>query len=171
MERGAEYIQTKIRTSTTRPFIGIGALGLWYGFCLKSEIDKWKSACASASLGSNARDMAAFTEHPRGLHVRRVLSDGTLLKVYDDRNQIIEDSLLPVVVPGQNLTLLELVDLVPFLQRRGGFRCRFAVKGLAHTGVVVEGDHYCAAWSDGGRAFLFETEKGKHPNAKILERL
>lgn len=171
MNKGAGYIQTKIKFCGEAPFKGLGALGLWYGYSLESEIHKWKSACASARLGPDATDRAAFCEHPSGFHIRRVLSDGKLLKVYDDRNCLQDDTLLPVALPGDNLRLLGLSEVVPFLLTRGGYRCRFAINGLAHTGHVLDGRSYSAAWSDEQRGFLFETESGKKPNAKVLERL
>jgi len=94
-----------------------------------------------------------------------------LLKVYDDRNQILDDTLLPVAVPGDNLKLLKLSEVVAFLKSRGAFYCRFAVRWLSHTGYVLAGRAYCAAWSDDQRGFLFETDKGPNPNAEVLERL
>lgn len=169
MNKGPQYKQTKIRDCTKAPFIGLGALGLWWSYCLDAELHKWRSDCATARLGT-ATDRAAFTEHPFGYHVRRVHSDGRLLKVYDDRNHLLNDTLIPVAVPGDNIRLLELAEVVPFLLARGGYRCRFAVNGLGYTGHVLDGHSYSAAWSDDERGFLFETEKGKNPNAQILER-
>lgn len=171
MNKGAGYIQKKIKFCEKAPFRGLGALGLWYGYVIESEIHKWRSDCASGRLGPDAKDRAAFCEHPDGYHIRRVLSDGKLLKVYDDRNRLQDDTLMPVALPGENLRLLEFSEVVPFLLSRGGYRCRFAINGLAHTGHVLDGKKYSAAWSDDQRGFLFETEKGKNPNGKVLERL
>lgn len=171
MNRGSGYIQTKKTISKNPPFKALAALGLWYSFCLESEIHKWLSAHATERLSPTATDRAAFCEHPAGYHIRRVLSDGKLLKVYDDRNQLLDDTLLPVAVPGDNLRLLDLPEVVPFLKSRGARYCRFAVRGLSHTGYVLEGRAYCAAWSDDQRGFLFETEEGPKPNAEILEQL
>lgn len=170
MNKGPGYVTTKIRLCTNPPFTGLGALGLWYSYCLESELHKWQSDCATARLGA-ATERAAFCEHPFGYHIRRVLSDGRLLKVYDGRNRLQDDTLIPVSVPGENLRLVELPAVVPFLLARGGYRCRFAVNGLSYTGHVLDGHSYCAAWSDDERGFLFETENGKNPNARVLERL
>ncbi|MEO6741200.1 MAG: hypothetical protein ABIP20_13180 [Chthoniobacteraceae bacterium] len=170
MNKGSGYKQTKILDCSNPPFRGLGALGLWYSYCLESELHKWQSDSTTAKLGP-AKDCAAFCEHPAGYHIRRVLSDGRLLMVYDDRNQLLHDTLLPVAVPGDNLRLLEFSAVVPFLLTRGGYRCRFAINHLSFSGHVLDGSAYCAAWSDDQRGFLFETEKGKNPNAKILERL
>lgn len=170
MNKGSGYTQTKIRFCTNPPFNGLGALGLWYGYCLETELQKWQSDRATAKLGI-ATDRAVFCEHPSGYHIRRVLSDGKLLKVYDDHNRLLDDTLLPCAVPGDNLRLLELSEVVPFLLARGGYPCRFAVNGLSYTGHVLDGRDYCAAWSEGQCGFLFETENGKNPNAKVLQRL
>jgi hypothetical protein len=171
MNRSPEYIQTKINLCTNPPFKGLGALGLWYSYCIESEINKWSYDCSRVHLGA-AQDMAAFTIHPSGFHIRRVLSDGKLLKVYDDRNVILDDTLIPIAVPGKNLQLLELEQVVTFLKKKGAYYCRFAVRGLTHTGYVLDGTAYCAAWSDDQRGFLFETEAGKNPNnSKVIEKL
>jgi hypothetical protein len=171
MKRSPEYIKTKINLCTNPPFKGLGELGLWYGYCLESEIEKWRHDFSLVHLGE-ARDMAAFTFHPSGFHIRRVLSDGKLLKVYDERNVLLDDTLISAAIPGENLHLLELEQVVPFLKTMDAYYCRFAVRGLSHTGYVLEGRAYCAAWSDDQRGFLFETESGKNPNnSKIVERL
>ena len=150
------------------PFMALSALGLWYGYCLESEISNWWSNHGNHQLGA-AKDCAVFSEHPHGYHIRRVLCDGKLLKVYDGNNRLLDDTLLPLAVPGNNIHLLNLDEVVPFLKSRGALYCHFSIRGLSYKGHVLSGEKYCAAWSDDQRGFLFETDKGPNPNAKILE--
>jgi len=170
MNKGDGYVQTKIKFCQASPFTGLGALGMWYGYCLESEIASWQSASHTAKLGS-AADKAAFCEHPAGYNIRRVLSDGKLLKVYDSKGHLEEDTLMPVALSGKNLTLLDLPDVVPFLKAKGAIYCRFAINGLPYTGYVLDGKAFSAAWSDTGIGIFFETSRGKNPNGKIIEPL
>ena len=170
MNTGSGYVQTKIKFCQTPPFVGLDALGMWYSYCLQSEITNWQSASRTARLGA-ATDRAAFCYHPKGYNIRRVHSDGALLKVFDPQGQLHDDTLIPVALPGANLRLLELHEVVPFLKAQGAVYCRFAIKGLPNTGYVLEGHSYSAAWSDKQIGLLFETDRGKNPSGKLIEPL
>ncbi|MDA1069501.1 MAG: hypothetical protein O3C43_23755, partial [Verrucomicrobia bacterium] len=60
------YIQTKINFCTTPPFAGLGGLGMWYSYCVESELNKWEVASRTARM-KEIRDMAALTIHPSGV--------------------------------------------------------------------------------------------------------
>ena len=170
LNKGPGYTHTKIKFCEAFPFEGLGALGMWYSYCLESELQKWEQAHRTARMGPT-RDAAVLCLHPGGYALRRVLTDGVLLKVYDQNNLLIEHTLLPLSVGGENFILLELDNVVFGLKGFGAVRCRFQVNGLAKRGWVLEGKSYCAAWSDDRRGFHFETDKGRNPNASILEVL
>jgi len=164
-----DYFQTKKKFCENPQFKALGALGLWYGYCHVPAILQWLSDYRTARMGK-AKDCAAFCKHPHGFHIRRVLSDGKLLQVYEN-TKLLDDTLLPIAVPGHNIQLLALSQVVPFLKKFGAKRYSFSIRGKSYKGYVLEGKKYCAAWSDQQRGHLFETAKGPNPNAKILRFL
>ena len=165
------YIKTKIRFCTTPPFIGLGALGMWYAHALESELKKWEFDSRTALLGDAADKLALCTRHD-GYSLRRIRTDGKLLQVYDLKtDQIVSGSILPIAVLGDYIEILEVAQVVDRLKSLGGFRCEFVVDGFTHIGYVLTGKHYSAAWTDKGRALHFEEKTAKNPNAHVVRRL
>ena len=158
------YTQTKIRFCQTDPFRALDAMGMWYSYCLQSEIEKWQTDSRTARLRADATDKVAFTIHPQSYNLRRILTDGQLLKVYNSKGELRENTLLPIAVPGANIKVLELDEVVPFLKGHGAFYCRFAIDGLSHTGYVLPAKEHWAAWSDKNVGMFWK-------NAQVVEKL
>jgi hypothetical protein len=49
------YVQTKITFCKNPPFSGLGALGMWYGHALESEIKKWETDSRTSRLAKSPR--------------------------------------------------------------------------------------------------------------------
>lgn len=164
------YIKTKIGFCTTTPFIGLGELGMWYGHALESEIKKWETDSRTARLG-DSEDKAALCSRHDGFQIRRVSTDGKLLRVYNPKkNQVTPNSLLPIAVLGDYIEIVDIPDVPSRLQSMGGYRCEFAIDGISHTGYILPGKQYCAAWTDDERGWNF-VEQGKNPNGRIIRKL
>ena len=165
------YIQVKIKFCESFPFCGLGALGMWYGTAVESEIQKWDSNSRSAKLG-NAIDKVALCFREDGYQLRKIKTDGNLLCVYDwESQQLLPDSLLPISILGNNIEIMEIADVPSKLKAKGGYYCEFVVKGLTYKGYVLSGKHYSAAWTDSQRALHFEEIGAKNPNARIIKKL
>ncbi|HEY5344927.1 MAG TPA: hypothetical protein VIK62_01125 [Verrucomicrobiae bacterium] len=165
------YIQVKIKFCQAFPFCGLGALGMWYSTAVESEIHKWNADSRSATLGK-ATDKVALCFRKDGYSLRKIKTDGSLLCVYDwESQQLLPDSLLPIKVLGDNIEIMEIADVPSKLKAKGGYYCKFTVKGLTYTGYVLSGKHYSAAWTDRQRALHFEEQGAKNPNAQIIQKL
>lgn len=144
---------------------------MWYGHALESEIKKWETDSRTAQLG-NTTDKVALCSRHDGYQLRRIQTDGRLLRVYDTKtNQLLADSLLPIAILGDYIQILDIPDVPSRLKSMGGFRCEFAVDGITYTGYVLPGKHYSAAWTDDGRALHFEEANAKNPNAHVIRKI
>lgn len=162
------YEQIKIKACRQFPFAGLDALGMWYGTVLSAEKVQWETAARSARIGP-AVERVALCHRFHGFQLRNIRTDGTLLEVYDWKTgELRTDSLLPVSLLGANLEILTAADVPARLAALGGFRCEFAVDGLAHRGWLLRGKSYSAAWTDTGRALHFEEEGAPCPNGKVI---
>ena len=171
MKKNGGYIKTKTSFCNTSPFTGLGQLGMWYAYALESEIEKWKTDSRNFTLGETT-DKAALCYRPDGFAIRRIQTDGILLRVYNaETNRLIEDSTLPISVLGDRIEVISISDVANHLISKGGFRCEFAIKGATYIGYVLPGKKFCAAWTDEMQGIHFETELSKNPNAKIIRKL
>jgi hypothetical protein len=83
----------------------------------------------------------------------------------------LEDTVLPISILGDYIEIFDTSDVPARLKDKGGFRCEFAVDGITHTGYVLPGKRYSAAWTDEGRALHFEDSGAKNPNAYVVRKL
>lgn len=166
-----DYVQVKIHFCRTAPFCGLNYLGMWYGRVVAREIAKWEAASRQAALQAAAQLKVSLCKN-RGWHLRKILTDRLHFKVYEwESQQLMDDSLLPVSLLGENMEILDPSDVPSVLLKRGGLHCEFSVNGLAYRGYVLPGKSYSAAWTESGRPMHFENENAKNPNARILRPL
>jgi hypothetical protein len=163
-------IQVKTRFCKSKPFAGLDALGMWYGNVVPDEIRRWERNASTARMGKAKEKIALCCN--QGWTLRRVITDGVLLEVYDWKTDLpLPGTLLPVALLGKNITLLDPSEVPPALKDRGGYACEFEICGQRMRGWILEGRVLCAAWSDAGRPYHFETQAGRNPNGRVIRRI
>lgn len=171
MDTKSTYQQVKIKDCKAPPFSGLWSLGMAYGEVVAEETSKWLESRKDAVMGRASRKLALC--HNQGYQLRRVETDGTLLRVFDwEKDEAVPDSLIPVALLGKNLEMIEESKVVEELAKRGANRCKFTVKNAIYQGYVLDWDKFSAAWDeDRGRPLDFRNPGTRKSNAKILERL
>jgi len=169
--KASGYVQVKTKFCTTFPFAGLGALGMWYGEVVASEIPKWEKEVRNKRMGVPQQKVALCLRSD-GYQLRRVQTDGVLVQVYDWKNgHLLPDSLLPVALLGTNMRIMNPADVAAHLLQLGGFAAEFVVDGITHKGWLLSGKSYSACWTEDGKALHFEEQGARNANSKVLRRL